>query len=111
MVGVRNDGRRVDVWNGGKPSEAKPADVAKTYRDSKWRKYLINLSFDNYSSHRPYFGRYLCRDWNERHSASERVDWIDVNYFRERTPTAGQSTPEAGEGDALAPALLGPGAA
>lgn len=94
IVGVRNDGWRVDVWNGGTPSEAKPADVAKTYRDSKWRKYLINLSFDNFSAHRPYFGRYLCRDWNEHHSAAEQVDWIDVNYFREPTPPPGKPLPK-----------------
>jgi hypothetical protein len=64
-----------------------------TYRDAKWRKYLSNLPYDDYRDHRPFFGQYLCRHWNDRHEGPERVREIFIDYFREPTPPPGQPLP------------------
>jgi predicted DCC family thiol-disulfide oxidoreductase YuxK len=88
--GIKADSTRVDVWNGGASTDAKPADVASTYRDSQWRKYLINLWYARFNRHRPHFARYLCRTWNERHEAKDRVHAIRMSFMLEVTPPPGQ---------------------
>lgn len=94
MEGIEINGTRVDLWKGeGEPNDAKPADVAETYRNTSWRKYLANLWDQDFSGHRPYFGRYLCRTWNERHAGAERVNLIYVNYLLEVTPPPGRAVP------------------
>ena len=90
IVGVHPDGSEVDAWNGGAPTTSKPVDVMSTYRDAKWRKYLSNLPYDDYRDHRPVFGAYLCRHWNDRHGGRGGIREVYVNYFRETTPPPGQ---------------------
>jgi len=94
MEGITINGARVDLWRGaGEPNDARPADVAGTYRKTSWRKYLVNIWYDDFTGHRPYFGRYLCRTWNEEHAGAERVTLIYVNYVLEVTPPPGQPLP------------------
>lgn len=91
--GTLESGKLVDVWNGGAPTYAKPADVAATYRDAKWQKYLTNLWPTMNSPHRPYFALYLCREWNERHHDQEELQSITINYMLETTPPPGEPQP------------------
>jgi len=94
MEGITINGARVDLWRGeGEPNDTKPDDVARTYRNTAWRKYLVNIWYDAYTGHHPYFGRYLCRNWNERHGGAQRVTLIYVNYVLEVTPPPGQAMP------------------
>jgi hypothetical protein len=90
LEGVTADGRHLDVWNGGSVTGAKPADVAATYGNNKWRKYLVNLSDVRWALHRPHFARYLCRRWNERHPGNERVTVVNITFMFEKTPAPGQ---------------------
>jgi predicted DCC family thiol-disulfide oxidoreductase YuxK len=95
IEGITADGRRVDVWNGGgAPDYAKPADLWPLYRNSQWQKYLVNVWQRRNRGYRVYFGRYLCREWNERHAGPDRVDMVYIKYMLETTPPPGRSSPE-----------------
>ncbi len=92
IEGVQGNGSRVDLWRGhGVPTEAKPRDVATTYRDARWRKYLTNIWLAKNHDYRQYFGRYLCRTWNEKHRGPDRVRQVYVSYMLETTPPPGNS--------------------
>jgi predicted DCC family thiol-disulfide oxidoreductase YuxK len=95
IEGVRADGSRVDLWRGnGVPTEGKPRDVAATYRDARWRKYLTNIWLAKNHDYRQYFGRYLCRTWNEQHRGPDRVRLVDIGYMLETTPPPGNNLPQ-----------------
>ena len=93
IEGVREDGTRVDVWNGGAPSDARPADFGAVYRNVQWLGYFILLWNRRYEPYRIDFGRYLCHNWNERHEGRERVNLILASFMLERTPPEGQPVP------------------
>jgi Vitamin K-dependent gamma-carboxylase len=91
MEGVTRGGSRVDVWkDGGGPDHSKPADFGAHYRNSQWQKFLENLRREGFEGYKPYFGRYLCREWNARHQGMERVDTLHIHYMLEWTPPPGQ---------------------
>lgn len=88
--GVLHDGRHVDVFRGGAPvSFAKPgpAQVAAQYRDERWRKYLMNLYLIVNSDYRLYYGKYLCRSWNERRTvnAPEYLETFEIFFMMHTT--------------------------
>jgi predicted DCC family thiol-disulfide oxidoreductase YuxK len=96
IEGVRMDGTRFDLWNGGgTPTDVRPADPSATYRNAQWRKYLGNIWMRDFSNHRPYFGRYLCRKWNGDHVGGERVNLIYISMMFEPTPPPGTPRPPA----------------
>jgi hypothetical protein len=76
---VLADGSQVDLLNSGRPfSFKRPDDVAATFADFRWRKYLTNLG-------RPQFGRYgqalpsyLVRQWDDSHSGAQKVERLTV---------------------------------
>ena len=72
--GVLHDGRHVDLFRGGAPvsfARRSPEEVAAQYHDERWRKYLMNLYLVVNSDYRLYYGKYLCRSWNERRSVED----------------------------------------
>jgi hypothetical protein len=65
IKGELRDGTHVNVLHPeSKVSYEKPVSIADQYTDERWRKYLMNLSLDQYQAYRLYYGRYLCRSWN-----------------------------------------------
>ncbi len=65
----------------------KPKNVAATFKNSMWRKYLTNIWLKNYFDYRVYFGRYLCRTWNmQQTEKSKKIDTIYIYYMAEITP-------------------------
>jgi len=57
--------KEIDMFNDGEPlSYEKPQYVSKTFFDSRWRKYMMNLWSVSHQDKRLFFGRYLCRQWN-----------------------------------------------
>jgi hypothetical protein len=89
--GVLIDGRHADVWRGGGPVlDQKPADVPGSFRNAKWRAYLIRLYLAKNAPLRVYFGNWLCRTWNATHTGDERVNLIYINYMLETTVPPGQ---------------------
>lgn len=73
----------------------KPQDMAVTYQNSMWRKYLTNSWLKTYYDHRLYFGRYLCRKWNTRQESQDtKINTILIHYMLEMTPSPGALDPK-----------------
>jgi hypothetical protein len=95
IQGELKDGSRVDVWKGGAPvCWQKPDLVSETYKNERWRKYMLNLWYTINAAHRPLFAQYLCRQWNARHP-DRPLRSLEVYYMLRTTlPDYRQSTPE-----------------
>ncbi len=96
--GVLHNGRHVDVFRNGAPvSFAKPSSlqIAAQYRDERWRKYLMNLYLIVNSDYRLHYGRYLCRNWNQRRTvdAPEFLETFEI-FFMMRTNVLWTEPPE-----------------
>jgi hypothetical protein len=86
------NGRHVDLFRDGADVVwSKPARVASTYRNARWRKYMMNLWSQKHSACRLPFGRYLTRQWNENHSRLEQVASFEICFMLERTLPNGTS--------------------
>ena len=77
------DGSRVDLWAGGAVRYDKPPDVARTYPNARWRKYLVNLWRTRNRWARPYLATYLCERWNAEHDVE--VTSLTLVYVEQRT--------------------------
>ena len=96
------DGQTVDIFKDGPTvhgatlypvSYQKPADVANTYPDQRWQKYLMNLAESDNSQYRLAYGQYLCRTWNAKHAGGETLETFKILFMIENTPTEGQPNP------------------
>ncbi len=86
IPGKLRNGKEVDVFTDGGPVKwEKPRLVAYTYKMERWRKYMMNLWLREHAPYRQYYGRYLCRDWNERHKGDEQLEQFEIIFMREDT--------------------------
>ena len=84
-----------DDYNLYEVSWEKPQDIPDTYKNEHWRKYLENIYQAQHAEQRLYFGQYICREWNARHSGSEQLMTFQITYMLEKTlPDYRQSTPQ-----------------
>ena len=68
------DGQKVDLMTGGKPVVwSEPVDLARTFRDAQWQKYLMNLWSRDNAPHRGYYITYMVDRWNESHAPEQKV--------------------------------------
>ncbi len=90
------DGSEIDLFTNGVPVQwEKPADVAATFRNQRWRKYLRNIWEREHAGHRMYFGQYLCRTWNATHRRGETLETFQIFYVKEETLPGGKiASPE-----------------
>ena len=95
MEGTLDDGRVVNLWADGPLPTAKPADVADTYVNTRWRKYLLNLNAKEYEAHRLDFSVWLKLRWAEAHPNDPPVVRCELAFMREPTPLPGEPVPEA----------------
>lgn len=71
-------------------TEEKPEDVAATYKNSMWRKYLTNTWLKTNHAYRIYFGKYLCRKWNDdKIDLDDKINTMKIYYMMEMTPAPG----------------------
>ncbi|MGE0827490.1 MAG: HTTM domain-containing protein [Candidatus Binatia bacterium] len=89
---LRN-GEVLDLMTGEPVRWEKPALVSTTYRNQRWRKYLLNLWERENAGHRLYFGRYLCRDWNSRHRSHDWLQTFQIYFMKEETLPGGKIAP------------------
>jgi hypothetical protein len=90
---LRN-GKEIDLMTEAGPVRwEKPEAVYKTYRNQRWRKYLLNLWEREYAGHRLYFGRYLCRNWNASHTGSDTLRAFQIYFMKETTLPEGEVAP------------------
>ena len=102
IPGNLKDGRQVDLlpvakgdFSIHKLSWEKPEYGRAIYKNEHWRKYLENLNNDNFANQRLYFGQYICREWNARHTGAEQLRTFEITYMWQPTsPDYRQGTPE-----------------
>ena len=63
----------------------KPPYVREIYRNEHWRKYFENLDNDQFTNQRLYFGQYICREWNARHTGAEQLMTFEITYMWQPT--------------------------
>ncbi|MBW4486337.1 MAG: DUF393 domain-containing protein [Trichocoleus desertorum ATA4-8-CV12] len=93
IPGQLADGTEVDVFKDGAPvSYDKPSLKVRNaiYRNMQWRSYLINLNRAMGKKLYPYYGEYLCRNWNARHQGAKQIRSLEVYFMKERTVPPGQ---------------------
>lgn len=87
------DGTQIDVL---RPRQSgvsydKPPSIAGQYRNSRWQQFRQNLWSAQYADNRPYYGRYLCRQWNHAHPSSQALKGFKMIYMLQPTPAPGQA--------------------
>lgn len=60
------------------------------YRNMQWRTYFINLNRAIGTKLYPYYGNYLCKQWNDQHSGDKQLDSLDIYFMSERTVPPGE---------------------
>lgn len=94
VEGTLADGRTVNLWEHGAPlPTAKPGDVAASYANTRWRKYLSNLREHEYAGLRQDLCLWLQKRWEETHPGRPRVVAVQLVVMTEPTPPPGQPVP------------------
>jgi hypothetical protein len=95
MRGVLVDGSVVNLWQPDEPLPTrKPANVAATYRNRRWQKYLIELR-RGWATFIPEFADWLHRRWNQRYagdSPERRLKHVEIIYHIEQTTSPDRSS-------------------
>ena len=94
IVGTFADGsQRELLQNTEIISFEKPQLVSATYPDYRWRRYLMNLYLQDYTSQRPHFARYLCHHYSAH--SQVQLDYIEMYFMLEiNLPENKTSEPE-----------------
>jgi len=93
IPGKLADGSEVDLMHPERSAVSydKPRRVADEWPDIRWHKYLERIWSAEYSSNRLYYGRFLCRSWNSRHAANQRLSTFRIIYMLEMSVPEGQT--------------------
>ena len=75
------DGRAVDAFRGGPLTWDRPASIADSYINRRWRRYLWIVTEARSAAHRKYFASYVCREWERTHD--EVLQGFDVVLMME----------------------------
>jgi predicted DCC family thiol-disulfide oxidoreductase YuxK len=98
VIGTLADGTETDLLRDGPVRWEKPASVADTYPNHRWRKYLANLAQAKRDrSYREAYARYLARDWKRRHPeapAERQLERIEIWFMLEKTLPDGVAEPK-----------------
>ena len=95
VPGTLKNGAQVDLFRKGATlTFRKPESVFAIYKNERWRRYTLNLWQKDFSSLRPYYARYLCRNWNSTHSKDQHLDTLEIIYMLEHTPPPGAPPPD-----------------
>eukprot|EP01113_Clastostelium_recurvatum_P040962 TRINITY_DN6445_c0_g1_i7.p1 TRINITY_DN6445_c0_g1~~TRINITY_DN6445_c0_g1_i7.p1 ORF type:complete len:387 (-),score=39.89 TRINITY_DN6445_c0_g1_i7:611-1771(-) len=89
VAGKLQNGREVDVWRHGQGlTTDKPPDLASSYRNIRWRQYMMHVYTSQQSRVRASLGRYFCREWNWYGPGAAdkfRLKSFKIVFFRETT--------------------------
>jgi predicted DCC family thiol-disulfide oxidoreductase YuxK len=99
IPGQLKNGQVVDIFRDGAPvmmSTPSWRQISGQYKDERWRKYLLNLYLGDFSDYRLYYGRYLCRKWNDGRSMDDPrlLENFEIDFYM-RTNTPPGIPPEA----------------
>jgi hypothetical protein len=73
----------------------KPQYVPSTFKNEHWRKYFEMIMTRQHAEQSLHFGRYICREWNARHTRAEELMSFQIIYMLEETlPDYQNPTPQ-----------------
>lgn len=88
------DGTKVDPWRGGEVDFTRPKDMAQEYSNNVWRKVVGRIRSKTYKDYRLYFGKYICRTYNnDKPRGGKRLQSFKIYFMRDKTPPPGQESP------------------
>lgn len=93
IPGKLKDGSEIDVLRGrGSVIWEKPTPQQRKalYGNQQWRVYFINLNRAIGQKLYPYYGKYICNDWNSRHQGAQQLDSFEIYFMDERTVPPGE---------------------
>jgi hypothetical protein len=93
IPGKLADGSEIDLVHPERPAVSydKPRRAVDEWPDIRWHKYLERIWSAEYSSNRLYYGRFLCRSWNNKHPADQRLNSFRIIYMLEMSVPEGQT--------------------
>jgi len=85
--GTTRSGKKVDMFRHkfGAPSRSKPADISPEHTNHRWRKFAGRLSSKKFSYFRPYYVKFVCRNWNAGRAKQDQVTKVKLYTGRELT--------------------------
>ncbi len=92
IVVTLNNGQEIDLLTGNTPNWEKPSmgERNRLYRNMQWRTYYINLNRSIGKRLFPFYGAYLCRNWDSQHQSAEQIQKLDIYFMDERTVPQGE---------------------
>jgi len=87
LPGELVDGTAVDVFHPEREgvSYDKPKYVAREFKNIRWHKYMERIWSAEFSAHRLWYGRYLCRQWNTTHEGGKKLKTFKMVYMLENS--------------------------
>jgi hypothetical protein len=77
------NGTRIDAFRGAPVRWDRPPDVAASYPNVRWFKYLMDLRASANAPLRPQLAEYLCQRWNASHETG--VERLEIHYVEQPT--------------------------
>ena len=92
--GELEDGTEIDLLSGkkGGPNWEKPSLAARKalYKNMQWRSYFISLNRAIGTKLYPFYGQYLCSQWNGKSKDEKKLKSLTVYFMNERTVPPGE---------------------
>jgi len=91
--GVLSNGKLVNVTADKLelPTAERP-ESSEQFKSYRWRKYKNFLWLKRNARHRTHYGAWVCRDWNSRHDASERLEAFNMYFIKDKTLPPGMAS-------------------
>lgn len=85
------NGTKVDVFRRtvGQVSFDKPEMVSKMFKNARWRKFIMSLYEKSKKKHRLFYGKYLCRSWNDTAVSDEKLQKFKIYFMKEKNVLPG----------------------
>lgn len=83
--GIKSNDSIWDIYNN-KPGLdlTKPKDIDKMYPTDRWRKFAENYQKNDFNFMRPYYCRYLIREWNKKHP-DNKIEGLNILFILEES--------------------------
>ncbi len=89
FTGRTRDGDVIDLRTRQAVTWEKPELVSATYKNQRWRKYLMNLRLRKNQAHRKLFVKWMMKAWNQSHAPEEQIVAMQLVYVQEMTTRTG----------------------
>lgn len=83
--GIKSNDSIWDIYNNKAGLDfTKPKDIDKMYATDRWRKLAENFEKNTFNFMRPYYCKYLIREWNKKHP-DNKIEGLNIIYLLEES--------------------------